>query len=828
MSHAKPAAASGPAFDFSTDNAPLDLSLLREHDQGRSLMDRAQRPRKPIDDFGDRAQALRDQAATSTLPQEVQLAALDRQSRQFADAERTQLSHRRLRERYDAAELARDLQGIAAIADPAQQRASLTALQGSYAGFALHPEIAQRIDRQFAEFEPVVQRREQASLRAAIAAGRYAPTLSDARQLYPGRKITTLFDPASRATVFVPEEFADPYLEAEAVQVIQNAFDHARATGNSTLLAAALDDPAVRQVSRIPGNQASAVYNLRLATLSARTSTPAPVPASASPADFYLGGDYSVRPRQTGVLAARPQADDHLVSDGLNGQSHRSIVSPGSGDDRGQPQVVAGRPLRYPPAIRARKPIPQRGYTVDPLANFPLEGKTKWDYSRNERIIDVPAGMTVEQALGLVRKDFEEFKQFSVGNNNIAEAVVDKDASRAFFTLEPVRTGMSALLAQNDTTVGVGLKKVGDTQVAVTLANHQLRGIRRWDATDLGDGRISISTEAYEVPRRGDGPFSTIGNAIGTKFMRGDQARVWDNYFENIDKAHFVGAGKAVPFQHAQYPEAIVNPFAEYFKDSSPDSSSLVHPSPGSSMYPVQGTGDAAGATDEGGPLPPSTLTREEESETEGSSDTRKPQSEETDETSAFALGWEWVAGKGPRQRIFREGDKVTAQIQSSPEVIEGRQKMARRIARGDFRELSFGRNAGQEPVLTYPIRFAADLFSNPARAFLGSYGAKAEVMEVNEDSAVVRYTITNRSGLESASRLPVFGYEKRSDGSTRPTLTEMMSFQASTDIKEWSDLIPRSILPDNAYNLDGQGPGSSKEQAIIWFETLPIKTKRR
>ncbi|HEY1107426.1 MAG TPA: hypothetical protein VGE76_02300, partial [Opitutaceae bacterium] len=131
-----------------TDATTSALALVREHDQGLSLMDRAQRQRQTQTEFGARAQALLQQAATSSLPQEAQLAALDRQSAQLADAERTQAGYRRLRERYDPDELARSLQGIAAIADPVQQRASLTQLQASYAGFAFHPEIAQRMDRQ--------------------------------------------------------------------------------------------------------------------------------------------------------------------------------------------------------------------------------------------------------------------------------------------------------------------------------------------------------------------------------------------------------------------------------------------------------------------------------------------------------------------------------------------------------------------------------------------------------------------------------------------------------------------------------------------------------
>ena len=173
------------------------LSLLRQHDYGRSWMDRAQRQLHAQNEVMARTQTQLQQPATTTLPQEAQLAALDRQTQQLADAERTQTGYRRLRERFDPDELDRSLQQIGAIADPVKQRESLTQLQGSYAGFAFNPELARRMDAQFAAFEPVVQRREGASLLAAIKTGRYAPTLADARQIYPGRKINPMLAPGS-------------------------------------------------------------------------------------------------------------------------------------------------------------------------------------------------------------------------------------------------------------------------------------------------------------------------------------------------------------------------------------------------------------------------------------------------------------------------------------------------------------------------------------------------------------------------------------------------------------------------------------------------------
>lgn len=789
--------------DAATAGAP-DPALVRDHDLGRSLMDRAQRRIHAQDELEVRQRVHLQRAATSSFERQAQLAEVDRQSQRLADAERLQFGRRQLSQAFDADALSQSLQTIRDVADPIEQRVRLTQLRSRYAPFAANPDLAQRIDTQIDALEPVVQRNEEAALLQSILAGRYAPTLTEARTAFPGRKINTLAHPGTGTTFFVPDKVAaDPDLEAEAVQVVLNASRYAQLTGNPhALLDTVLEDEAYRRVSRIPGNRASAVFQRELLALNAPHGSPAPS-AAKEDTGFDLANPDSPAPMaRPGGRAQRP-ADDY---------TH----------------------LRYPLVRQTRKPYPPAPlnpqYAVDPLTNFPLEAKTTWNYSRNERIIDVPPGMSVDAALSAVRKDFETFKTFSVAKNNIAEAVVDKAAQRAFFTLGALRTAGSGLGAGNDAAVGVALKKSGDTQAAITLANHQLRGIRTWEAEDLKDGRISIRTEAFEIPRLGPGS-SSIFNAVGTKLMRGDQAAVWDTYFKNIDEAYFGGGGEVIPFHHKLVADAIENPFAGYFKHPRQAASASARPPPPDSTASVVSPRSDGAGEKVGGDLPPPRENRPAAQTAYGEGGEQKaagPQNEKPDETSAFALGWEWVAGKGPRQRVFREGDKVTTQIQSSPEVIEARGKMARRIARADFRDLAFGRNAGAEPVLTYPVNFAVDLFKNPTRAFLGSYGAKAEIMEVNEDSAVVRYTITNKSGLESASRLPVFGYEKRSDGSARPTLTEMMSFQASTDIKEWSDLVPRSILPNNAYDLDGPGPGSDKEQAIIWFETLPIKTTRR
>lgn len=64
--------------------------------------------------------------------------------------------------------------------------------------------------------------------------------------------------------------------------------------------------------------------------------------------------------------------------------------------------------------------------------------------------------------------------------------------------------------------------------VADTARGHMLKGQRRWQAKKGKNGRIVVSTEAYEQPRN-------LVNRIGMKRMGADrQTKVWTSYFENM------------------------------------------------------------------------------------------------------------------------------------------------------------------------------------------------------------------------------------------------------------------------------------------------------
>lgn len=177
----------------------------------------------------------------------------------------------------------------------------LIQLRSRYAPFTLSPELAQRIEAQFDRLEPVVQRNEQALAFTQVMNGRYAPTLLEARQAFPGRQIHMLATPGSGAPLFVPSDRPDSWQQAEALQLVQNARTHAEATGDTSRLDALLDDPTFRDVARVPGNRASEAYSKALHA----TRTVAAAPA----AEYFLGGDYRVLQRQPHGTSAGQDTD---------------------------------------------------------------------------------------------------------------------------------------------------------------------------------------------------------------------------------------------------------------------------------------------------------------------------------------------------------------------------------------------------------------------------------------------------------------------------------------------------------------------------------------
>ena len=234
---------------------------------------------------------------------------------------------------------------------------------------------------------------------------------------------------------------------------------------------------------------------------------------------------------------------------------------------------------------------------------------------------------------------------------------------------------------------------------------------------------------------------------------------------------------------------------------------------------------------------------------------------------SAYQVGLEWVTGLGPRNQTFGPGDKMFQQLMQTEYPGNGQALLLNQLngsSPGDsYLPVQFGRNLGAEPAGAFYAGFVSDLYNNPTRAYLGSFDGTGTVSssDYDQETAVLNFTAKNQSGLESATRLPPpYGYSALSDGSARPTLTQIVStwlpetvsaaasfpgnlasdvwnlgsldagwqeavsqFQISAPpIHTVGDLVPKSILPNNFFGA--HGPFSTVSQTFQWQQTVQFQ----
>lgn len=194
---------------------------------------------------------------------------------------------------------------------------------------------------------------------------------------------------------------------------------------------------------------------------------------------------------------------------------------------------------------------------------------------------------------------------------------------------------------------------------------------------------------------------------------------------------------------------------------------------------------------------------------------------------SAYGLGWEWV--KGGSDHVFYEGDKLTEQLKRTPEVGDARRKMIAALS-----QTCCGSPVPPVPVnrslryngywanAYFVVDFADDMVRNPTRAYLGSFDGNANVActDCCVGRAVVKFHVWNKSGAESAGHLPFYGYEPRSDGSSRPSVGDTFTTPLPPDWK-WSDLIPGSL-----FNNTDTGRFRTIRQDFYWEEEVSFKPK--
>ncbi|MCI2958791.1 hypothetical protein MN032_13920 [Agromyces atrinae] len=177
---------------------------------------------------------------------------------------------------------------------------------------------------------------------------------------------------------------------------------------------------------------------------------------------------------------------------------------------------------------------------------------------------------------------------------------------------------------------------------------------------------------------------------------------------------------------------------------------------------------------------------------------------------SPWELGSEWLSGRG-NHRDFSEGDAFTELLRSHPFYDQLRRDLTQLARDGklDVNYTSSNQLAGllqtsysldgyggiAKFITDYSTLFTGGLYGNLAVTYLGSHDATVEVIGVNPDrSFEVRITVQNMSSMESATRIPVAGYE---------------GDYSSTIGKFWND------------TADNIGLGTKTTQTITWTETI-------
>lgn len=193
---------------------------------------------------------------------------------------------------------------------------------------------------------------------------------------------------------------------------------------------------------------------------------------------------------------------------------------------------------------------------------------------------------------------------------------------------------------------------------------------------------------------------------------------------------------------------------------------------------------------------------------------------------SPWEEGWDWLTGQHEPTRYFGSGDQMTEQLRTHEAVIEARTNATRAIKDSCARD-SHSTEVGDEHGINYELKgiegiakYVRDystlatfgLTGNLTATFLGSYhGCWNAQMECCQGKAALHFHITNRSGLTSATHLPVLGYDR-----PRPTVSDWLTNPIQTG-QQWGATMPGSIVS----NVEGGGPMSTVEQIFDWEEPV-------
>ena len=173
------------------------------------------------------------------------------------------------------------------------------------------------------------------------------------------------------------------------------------------------------------------------------------------------------------------------------------------------------------------------------------------------------------------------------------------------------------------------------------------------------------------------------------------------------------------------------------------------------------------------------------------------------DNTSAWGLGWEWLTGKGARERHFKDGDPFTKMLQKHEHIQDARNQIASGLGNGSIvPNKTYTNNYGlgglggvPKYIRDYSTLLTGGVTGNVAVTFLRSYGLKFEVVSVDEESgtAQVHFHMDNASTIESATHPPVIGYTQFWSNNIGKPLNNFFSSGAmskTTQTADWTETI--------------------------------------
>ena len=132
-------------------------------------------------------------------------------------------------------------------------------------------------------------------------------------------------------------------------------------------------------------------------------------------------------------------------------------------------------------------------------------------------------------------------------------------------------------------------------------------------------------------------------------------------------------------------------------------------------------------------------------------------------DATPWDVGVEWLTGTGPKHRDFTDGDVFTEMLKQHEHILSAKASIPNEIREGKVTGYASYRLNGVQGVGKYVKDYSTlttlGATGNLAVTFLGSYDLQWNVISMNEDSAVVMFTVENSSTIQSATRPPVIGY---------------------------------------------------------------------